>query len=309
MERFRNILFASLGGKDDFAALDRANRLAIANNAKLTLVRVVEDPPLAISYFLSKKHLAEFTETTLSQAQSELEELVKKTDSSLHVKTKVLIGKSFIELIRSVIENAHDLLVKAKHPSSTENSLDSTDLHLLRKCPCPVWIIKPNQRKPFGKILIAVDPDPSDPARLRLHADLLKLGTSLAQRENGKVEVVHAWDLDGESILRSPRFKLGDEKIEEIARGVHLTRQKWLDDLLVPYLELGLKGTLVKGPPGPTLVNIIEKKKPDIVVMGTVARSGLPGLFIGNTAEFVLSKISCSILTIKPKGFKSPIAK
>lgn len=308
MERFRNILFASLGGKDDFAALDRANRLAIANNASLTLVRVVEDPPLAMSYFLSKKHLAEFTETTVSQAQGELDELVKKTDSSLHAKTKVLIGKSFIELIRSVIGNSHDLLVKAKHPSSTENSLDSTDLHLLRKCPCPVWIIKPNQRKPFGKILIAVDPDPSDPSRLSLHADLLKIGTSLAQRENGKIEVVHAWQLEGESILRSSRFKFGDEEIEKITSEVLMTRQKWLEDLLAPYIEMGVKGTFVKGLSGPTLVNVIEKKKPDIVVMGTLARSGLPGLLIGNTAEFVLSKISCSILTIKPKGFKTPIA-
>ena len=36
--------------------------------------------------------------------------------------------------------------------------------------------------------------------------------------------------------------------------------------------------------------------EPDIVIMGTLARSGLPGFLIGNTAETVLSKISCSVL-------------
>ncbi|MBE0500573.1 MAG: universal stress protein [Desulfuromonadales bacterium] len=51
----------------------------------------------------------------------------------------------------------------------------------------------------------------------------------------------------------------------------------------------------------------MEKRKPDIVVMGTVARTGLPGLLIGNTAEFVLARISCSILAIKPQGFNTPV--
>jgi len=41
--------------------------------------------------------------------------------------------------------------------------------------------------------------------------------------------------------------------------------------------------------------------------MGTVARTGIPGLIIGNTAETVFSQVSCSILTIKPAGFKSPV--
>jgi nucleotide-binding universal stress UspA family protein len=57
----------------------------------------------------------------------------------------------------------------------------------------------------------------------------MSIGTSLARKENGKVEVVHV-----------------------------------------------------------NLSMALVKKKPDIVVMGTVARTGLPGLLIGNTAENVL---------------------
>jgi nucleotide-binding universal stress UspA family protein len=187
-------------------------------------------------------------------------------------------------------------------------SLESTDLHLLRKCPCPVWIIRPNQRKPFAKILIAVDPDPSETERLKIDADLVKLGISLASRENAKVEVIHTWQLDGESMLRGPRFRMGEDEVHQLSEKVRSVRQKWLDSLLAPYAEHDIAVTLVKGPPGPTLVKFIEKKKPDIVVMGTVARSGLPGLLIGNTAEYVLGRISCSVLTIKPKGFKTPVS-
>ena len=45
----------------------------------------------------------------------------------------------------------------------------------------------------------------------------------------------------------------------------------------------------------------------DVHVMGLVARSGIPGLLIGNKAEKLLSTINCTVLTIKPDGFVSPV--
>jgi nucleotide-binding universal stress UspA family protein len=45
----------------------------------------------------------------------------------------------------------------------------------------------------------------------------------------------------------------------------------------------------------------------DLVVMGTVARAGIPGFFMGNTAESILNQIDCSVLTVKPPGFVSPV--
>lgn len=41
--------------------------------------------------------------------------------------------------------------------------------------------------------------------------------------------------------------------------------------------------------------------------MGTVCRTGLSGFFIGNTAEKILDEVHCSVLTVKPDGFQSPI--
>ena len=43
----------------------------------------------------------------------------------------------------------------------------------------------------------------------------------------------------------------------------------------------------------------------DVVVMGTVARTGLPGLFIGNTAVKVFSQVSCPVVAVKPASFVS----
>jgi nucleotide-binding universal stress UspA family protein len=52
---------------------------------------------------------------------------------------------------------------------------------------------------------------------------------------------------------------------------------------------------------------IIEDKKIDVLVMGTVARTGIPGFIIGNTAESVVQQLSCSLLALKPNGFISPV--
>jgi len=50
-----------------------------------------------------------------------------------------------------------------------------------------------------------------------------------------------------------------------------------------------------------------KDKKIDILVMGTVARTGIPGFVIGNTAENIVQKLSCSLMALKPQGFVSPV--
>ena len=55
------------------------------------------------------------------------------------------------------------------------------------------------------------------------------------------------------------------------------------------------------------IVKLVKSNAIDLLVMGTVCRTGLPGFFIGNTAEKVLSEVSCSVLTVKPEGFVTPV--
>jgi nucleotide-binding universal stress UspA family protein len=50
-----------------------------------------------------------------------------------------------------------------------------------------------------------------------------------------------------------------------------------------------------------------RESQADLVVMGTVGRTGISGLFIGNTAEAILEQVRCSVLAIKPLGFVSPV--
>jgi nucleotide-binding universal stress UspA family protein len=52
---------------------------------------------------------------------------------------------------------------------------------------------------------------------------------------------------------------------------------------------------------------VAEHVQADLIAMGTVGRSGIKGLLLGNTAEKVLGACDLSMLTVKPDGFVSPI--
>ena len=64
---------------------------------------------------------------------------------------------------------------------------------------------------------------------------------------------------------------------------------------------------LIKGDPSTVIPRVAKSQKIDLIVMGTVCRTGLPGLIIGNTAESILNQVNCSVLTVKPRGFVTTV--
>jgi universal stress protein E len=56
------------------------------------------------------------------------------------------------------------------------------------------------------------------------------------------------------------------------------------------------------------LLDLTDKLRADAVVMGAISRSGLKGLFLGNTAEDVLDRLHCDLVIVKPAGFKAVVA-
>ena len=57
------------------------------------------------------------------------------------------------------------------------------------------------------------------------------------------------------------------------------------------------------------ITSFVESRNIDVVVMGTVARTGIAGLVMGNTAERVLRRLRGSVLAVKPPGFQSPVTR
>jgi nucleotide-binding universal stress UspA family protein len=64
---------------------------------------------------------------------------------------------------------------------------------------------------------------------------------------------------------------------------------------------------LIKGRPAQVISTCARQQDSDLIVMGSLGRAGLPGLFIGNTAEDVLREAQSAVLTVKPGDFVSPV--
>ena len=71
--------------------------------------------------------------------------------------------------------------------------------------------------------------------------------------------------------------------------------------------ELGASIHMVSGEPGVVLPRLAEHLDIGLIVMGTVGRTGLKGLIMGNTAETILRSVRCSVLAVKPAGFVTPV--
>lgn len=307
MQRFKSILLIASRATDDAAALKRAVRLAKNNQARITVLDVI--PPLpSDTQKLYRIAPPEKLQDLLTGQR--LEELAKLTEparkAGIEVDIKVLVGREFVEIIRETLRHGHDLVIKAAEgPGGSKQMLfGSTDLHLMRECPCAVWIVKPAKSRKPARILAAVDPDPSDEEKNLLNRTIMELATSLSELEGSELHVVHAWVLYSEPLLR---LLVG--KVDKIARDTRKTHRKWLDDLLVDYPlpHGGSRVHLVEGKSRDVIPALAKKQRAELIVMGTVARSGLPQFLIGNTAEEVLNQVDCSVLTVKPEGFVSPV--
>jgi nucleotide-binding universal stress UspA family protein len=322
MQRFKNILCVVNTELDDDFALEHAVKLAVNNNAQLTVVEVIDEIPPNTTLLERTLSPIDLQEQMIVAHQKRLQDLVSCWSNKIEITFKVLTGIVFLEVIYEVLRNGHDLVFKtADRGMLLDRLFGSDDMHLLRKCPCPVWMVKPDSPKTCKKILAAVDVDDSYPSeelntRHLLNQQVLEMASSLALSESAELHIVHTWVAIGESYMRGG-FAARPE--EEIVAYVEEERQKHSRNLNVLLSQVidkleqdGLENTkpekhLVKGYPRKKVPELAEKIKVDLVVMGTVARTGIAGFFMGNTAEAILNQLDCSVLAIKPPGFVTPV--
>lgn len=307
MKRFKNILYFADGTTESSSTLQRAVDLARTNNARLTVLDVLAETESPAR--IQKQFGMDLNEILSDRRQELLEGMVTPFGEEEAIYTRVLTGTPFVAVIRAVLRNGYDLVIKEAHsPASFPDRLfGSTDMHLLRKCPCPVWIDRPDAVSPYRTILAAVDPvAEQDEACDRL---IMDLATSLASRESARLAVVHAWRLYGESMLRNGLARVPPVKLERMLDETRELHREKLDQLLAPYAldEDAVNVFLKKGEPAACIHELSNEIHADLIILGTVGRLGVPGFFIGNTAEEVLQTTQASVLAVKPQGFVSPV--
>jgi len=319
MKRFKNILFVFESAVDDPMALECAATLAGNNQAQLTVVEVMDELPSTVGAASDSVSPETLQEAMLEERRERLGRLVEPIRKNIHVNTKVLAGKPFLEIIREVLQGQRDLVMKSVQGGGRlERIFGSNDMHLLRKCPCPVWMMKSTETKSYRRILAAVDIGEADDIEKQssLNRQVLEMATSLAHSEFCELHVVHVWRAFGESEFRSGFARMPEAKLKAYLDEVYQKHLQWLNGLMddlatwvgkeaLDYVKPQVH--LLKGNAKDEIPRLASELQVDLIVMGTVVRTGIPGFIMGNTAETILNRIDCSVLAVKPDGFVTPV--
>ena len=186
------------------------------------------------------------------------------------------------------------LVIKEHHAENVFKKvlLTPEDWKLLRLCPAPVLIVKTTTPWSNGQVLAAVDLGNIDPEHRELHNNIIAKALELAKVTAGHV---HLFTAHPSPMLSAadPTFQLRDT-IESRYQSLcnRLVKQFDLDPAFVHLQE---------GPADILIPRTAEDIGAALTVMGTVARTGLSGALIGNTAEVVLDAINTDVLILKPQ--------
>lgn len=309
MDRFKNILVTACPGHLEARTLRAAIRLADTNGARLTLIDVVPPPPRL--YRALHRQTVDVQSEVLRHRQESLSHLADNTRASPDTELTVLEGEPFIEVIRHVLRHDNDLVIAGgdEVARNTPPDFSSDIMHLLRKCPVPLWVMRPPGTEE-ASILALVDPDPEDPVRDSLNGLVLELATSLARRQDAALHIGHAWELAGEAMFRSsPYVRQADHVVDIMVAATEQAHREQLTQLTDRHDvdDLAADVHVVKGDAGTVLPALAERVAASLIVMGTVSRTGIHGLIMGNTAETILRAVRCSVLAVKPPGFSTPV--
>ena len=303
MHRFTNILFSPLGDKDNPAAVRRLSELAGRNGAKLTLLGVVPGPTNLQSALHRPHFFDDVQDAEVAAMAKRVNGWASKQDEA-PVETATTVGSQALEIIDRAIVHGHDLVVV----TTDEDRHDKATIQrLLRKCPCPVWVIRPTRAR-TQRVLAAVNPDPDE---ADLNRTILELASSMVERFGGELHLIHAWEFYGEAMMRSSAFvRTTSADLDRFILEERDTRARALTDLLTAtgLDDAAWKIHLEKGRPEDRVPQVVAKSRINLLVMGTLARTGVSGVLIGNTAERILDQVRCSVVAVKPPGFTSPLA-
>ncbi len=266
-------------------AVQQAFEVASNGQAPITLAAILPKP--ATGWFKTEEDADRQMTQDRVAADAVLSELKAKyasdEKSAKQTDCVVRIGDAWEELIRLAGNRPDTLIVCGTRDQGSLRRVlfGSTGLKLLRLAPGPVWIVKPPlEQNESVDIVAATDLGP-------VGADVIRTAVSVASQNSARLHVVHAAEQGSD--------------IEQLTGQVH--EQLAATDYRT--ILSGVKVHVSKGDADQCILNAVREANADLVILGTSSKTGASGLLPGSTVERLLPELKCSILALKPEGFRS----
>lgn len=312
-KQFKNILLALDGRNRDTAALELTADMAKRSRARLTVIEVMHELPENMRRMITLAHIADLQESAVNAQYQELDRLVasvRDTFSYDNISAKILAGTPYVEIIREVLRNKYDLVMlpAVKMNRLKELIFGNTEMNLIHKCPCPVWVIKPGQESHRNRILAFVNPDPFDAGKMTLSARILEASMHLASLKKSELHVIHIWSSYPENILYC-YAGVSMEELENLISEKQKMHKRWIYTFLNMRMPQFKKCSVYfyEGRTEALIPKIAREYRPGLVVSGIIPGNSGMDFFAGSSLGEALRETDCSVLTIKHGGFESPV--
>jgi universal stress protein E len=245
---------------------------------------VYEDIEKSGSYASRK----DFKRNALAQATARLKQDMEPCRmNQVPYTTEVVWNSKWVKsLVRSVRKTDYDLLIKSsyQHSSASRFFSKTADFYLMHHCPCPILFTRTDQEWQSNRVLACIDLEATDTDHVRLNKAVMRAAADCVSIMGMDLYLASAWQ--------------GDVNLDDPALGARY--RELAPEQQGGVYDLGGERVLLRrGNVIETLQSICAEIDPAIVVIGTVARRGIKGKLIGNTAEKLLDAIAADIITMR----------
>jgi universal stress protein E len=268
---------------DNQSALKRAEQLAVDTGARLHLFCCYQ--PEDISEFHSR-HDAKHT--TLVETRNKLEEMAKPLRAEgLAVTVEPYWNQNWQEsVVHACGRNGASMVIKSSycHSGFLQHLRQRSDYTLLRKAPCSTLLVKDDAPWTNQRILAAINVDTADAEHDMLNNVIVTQAQRLASATQSDLHIVAAMD---HTANMADVLGLLDE--EDHSKESAIAERFGVNPDRVHIRD---------GRATEAILDVVNEINADVLVLGTVARHGLTGSLIGNTAEKVIDRLNVDVLTV-----------
>ncbi len=236
-----------------------------------------------------------------------LENLINELNTDIEINCQVVWhNRPFEAIIELVIKKNYDLVIKGTHQHDKFKSVifTPTDWHILRKCPCPVLLVKEHEWPSNGNVIAAVNVGSDEAEHHSLNAKITKEAKQLAQLIQANVHLVNSFPGTPVNIaIEIPEFnstEYNETMLKHHKQAMIAHANKFDISVVNTHIKEGLPETVIE--------QVAAKLDAEMVILGTIGRTGISAALIGNTAEHVIDQLNCDVLALKPDGYISPLA-
>ncbi|BDF94105.1 MULTISPECIES: universal stress protein UspE [unclassified Pseudoalteromonas] len=292
---------------DSQHGLSRSIELAKKSGASITAFMSIYDFSYEMTTMLSADEREAMRNAVVKDRQLWLDEILTQYPEVKICSRVVWHNRAYEAIIDTVINEQFDLVVKGTHQHDTLKSVifTPTDWHLIRKCPAPVLLVKEQAWPAQGNILAAVNAVSENQQHLDLNHRIIKDAQFLCELANASLNLVNAYPATPVNIaIEIPEFN--PSVYNESVKKHHIESTQ----ALAAKHQISQQHCVIEeGLPEDVIPDVAKRLNSELVVIGTVGRTGLSAALVGNTAEHVIDSLDCDVLALKPDGYVSPLAK